>query len=500
MTRAADIVSSLHAHPLAARPRPVPVRNTWQAFLSLWRHGGEPALRDERGLRWTAAGASLGLHLGFVALLLWFAMVQLPPPPEEAGEGARIRIEFVGRGTPDAAEDGLPAAIPEPAASSAASSAQARPAPAPPERVITPPDIASPTPSVAQREVPEPTPAAAQQPLQVTETPQPTVDFVLPPPTPRVTEIVPRNIEAPELAVPSREVVVPVRPNAPALPTPAVATPDVVRETALRTRDVPVPPQPSVVHTPEVPLQTRPARQIATEVPDVARRDVPTPPAPVSQPEPAASQVPAASVAETAQPARASDRPAQTAPTTAAPGARTATSSAPLRDDDWGGAERNVTGNERGGPGLLDSDGRARLPPGAVAGDPGAQRGAPGGQNDQWTRERFEQAGTWLQRPPYDYAPTRFDQYWVPSESLLAEWVRRNVREMEIPIPGTSLRLSCVISVLQFGGGCGLVNSNIQHNPATARPPPDIPFKPELQEGNGALPPNIEPPTNQPEP
>ena len=115
-----------------------------------------------------------------------------------------------------------------------------------------------------------------------------------------------------------------------------------------------------------------------------------------------------------------------------------------------------------------------------------SERGAPGGENDGWSRERIAQSGTWLKRPPYDYTPTSFDKYWAPNESLLAEWVRRGIQTMEIPIPGTSSKLSCVISVLQFGGGCGLTDPNMQDQPAVARPPPDVPFKKELQEDNGS--------------
>lgn len=125
-----------------------------------------------------------------------------------------------------------------------------------------------------------------------------------------------------------------------------------------------------------------------------------------------------------------------------------------------------------------------------VPGQDGASntdRGAPGGDNDGWSRDRIAQSGTWLKRPPYDYTPTSFDKYWVPNESLLAEWVRRGVQSVEIPLPGTSTKISCVISVLQFGGGCGLNDPNMQDQPAIARPPPDIPFKKELQEDNGSV-------------
>ena len=117
----------------------------------------------------------------------------------------------------------------------------------------------------------------------------------------------------------------------------------------------------------------------------------------------------------------------------------------------------------------------------------GEDRGAPGGEGDSWSRERISSAGTWLKRPPYDYSPTSFDQYWVPNDSLLAEWVRKGVKQVEIPIPGTSTKIKCVVSLLQFGGGCGLTNPNMNEQPAQARPPPDVPFKKELQEDNGSV-------------
>jgi len=99
----------------------------------------------------------------------------------------------------------------------------------------------------------------------------------------------------------------------------------------------------------------------------------------------------------------------------------------------------------------------------------------------------LDRAGTWLKRPPINYTPTRFDKFWVPSESLLENWVRRNIREVAIPIPGSSKKIHCVVSLLQLGGACGIDDPNMQDQEATARPPPDIPFKPELQEDQGAL-------------
>ena len=128
---------------------------------------------------------------------------------------------------------------------------------------------------------------------------------------------------------------------------------------------------------------------------------------------------------------------------------------------------------------LFDAQGRVKLPPGS-----GAEVG--GGLPPGMVTEdiaNLDRAGTWLKRPPIDYSPTRFDEYWMPGGTLLQEWVRRGVREVSIRIPGTSKRIHCVVSLLQLGGGCGINDPDMQDQEATARPPPDIPWKPELQEG-----------------
>jgi hypothetical protein len=151
------------------------------------------------------------------------------------------------------------------------------------------------------------------------------------------------------------------------------------------------------------------------------------------------------------------------------------------KSDDWGASTRNVagTGSGRGkdgkgdgkGPGLFNADGSVRLP-------------------DEWSQQTgldIDRAGTWLKRPGLEYRGTRFDRYWIPQGTLLEEWVRRGVKQIAIPIPGTRLRLECVVSLLQLGGGCFPVNPDANAQPATARPPPDIPFKPELQEDNGSV-------------
>ena len=154
-----------------------------------------------------------------------------------------------------------------------------------------------------------------------------------------------------------------------------------------------------------------------------------------------------------------------------------------------GSSTRNRPGGQPGGspgqklgekPGLFNADGTPRL----VDAPP------PGGNAPGTVEQRIadlDRAGTWLKRPPYDYTPTAFDKYWRPRETLLQEWVRKGIKKLSIPIPGTDKKLECVVSLLQFGGGCGIADPNKNEQPASARPPPDIPFKPELQEDNGSV-------------
>ena len=81
----------------------------------------------------------------------------------------------------------------------------------------------------------------------------------------------------------------------------------------------------------------------------------------------------------------------------------------------------------------------------------------------------------------------------MPNETLLAEWVRKSIKEVLIPIPGTNKRIRCAVALLALGGACGISDPNLNEQPATARPPPDVPFKPHLQEGNGSVRPGAPP-------
>jgi hypothetical protein len=492
--KAEDVVALLAQRPLP-KPDPVaPALNRLQALRALFYQDWDPPLREERGIRWLAGFVSLVMHLLFFVLLVLAALVNVPlPPPAGADSSSRVQVEFIGRGTPEQQGGGPPAEQAAPAQSAAATTSAAAAAsstPAlPPLAVGEPaaPALSSEVPELQQRQVPEPSPPAAPQTLQVTETPVPTIEFVLPPPTPPTLEVAPPQIRTPELGVPTREVtVVPAPPAQPELPRRPVEAPQVVApEQQIQQREIAAPapqvrqlqlPSPAV-RTPELRAPAVSVREAEVPAPQPRPSPAGTAAAPAAAPGSAAAQTAAATPPQGAQSNAASSAPGAAD----RPGGRPA----PTRADDWGDSNRNLPGETgasgRGQrPGLFNSDGSVRLPgagDAATGGDSGGSRGAPGGEQDAWTRERLEQAGTWLQRPPYDYEPTAFDKFWVPNESLLQEWVRKNIRETSIPIPGTTKRLKCVVSILQLGGGCGIVDPNLNEQPAEARPPPDIPVK-----------------------
>ncbi|WNH52659.1 hypothetical protein [Stenotrophomonas oahuensis] len=600
--RAAEMVAQLMKRPLPGPPGRLPALSFPQALRQLAWQTWDPAPRDQRWMRWTSAAISVLLHVMFALLLVWVAVIRPPVEPEQGGDGGRMRVDFIGQGTPAEQGGGQPgdsaaaqpgnagAAQPNTAAAARPTNAvsdrsnvergsaplseasQPQPADTPSEPVPPPPP---PTP-VAATPPPEPTPApepqptpptpapAVEQPIQATDVAEATTDFVVPPTTVPRTEIrvVPREapqvtvrqrtvttVEAPqvtpatpqlrpiepqlrprEITVREREVTVVTAPT-PAIPvtTPRVEVTLPQREVQVREREVPsvpvvdvtIPQLPSrevsvrlPTRSPEVAVRERtipnapprPSPETAatasatpTPAPASAPSTTPTPAvvergsAPLtSAPSPSASRAEPGSTSTSPARSAASATPSPSSTPAARPAPNPGDWSTPARGDDWGAASRNAPGSTaqanqgtgRTGDGLFNADGSVRVPNQDGSGN--SERGAPGGENDGWSRERIAQSGTWLKRPPYDYTPTSFDKYWAPNESLLAEWVRRGIKSMEIPIPGTSSKISCVISVLQFGGGCGLTDPNMQDQPAVARPPPDIPFKKELQEDNGS--------------
>jgi hypothetical protein len=471
------------------------------------------------------------------------ALVRPPVQPEQGGDGGRIQVEFLGGGTPQDSGDGEPAAAAAGSAAAAAATSQdapaaSRPSPAaatapqPPTPASAPEPVASvePTPTP-----PAPAPTAVEQPIQATDVAEATTDFVVPPTSVLRTEVrvIPRD--APEVQVRERTVEVVEAPTPPVVaPTvrpaqPQVRTPElVVREREVTVVNAPTPPVPTPgprveVNVPQRDVQVRerevtPTPSVSVTVAPVPQREVNVPgrspevtvreravpnasarPAPVAATPSTAASTPSAapgpSTASQSAPSRSTaSSPAPATTPAARPSATPGNWATPARGDDWGAADSNRAGERSGaqanqgagrtGDGLFNADGSVRVPDQGGSGD--STRGAPGGENDGWSRERIAQSGTWLKRPPYDYTPTSFDKYWAPNESLLAEWVRKGIKAVEIPIPGTSSKISCVVSLLQFGGGCGLTDPNMQDQPAVARPPPDIPFKKELQDDNGS--------------
>ncbi|MFT4199080.1 MAG: hypothetical protein QM601_14460, partial [Pseudoxanthomonas sp.] len=356
----------------------------------------------------------------------------------------------------------------------------------------TPPAPAPPTPAP---------PVATAQPLQVTETPQPSTDFVLTAPTPPQVQA-----QLPQPRVVERAVAMPEpvpQVQAPALPQLRVREPQAaarpVPESALHAREVAMPEIAEPVVAPDIraPSVAPRAPQVTLAVPapgrvqerEVAQPAIAASPAPATGAQPAANEGTAASAAQ-------SQGQAQSPPATVAGGSSGgAVAHAPgagalptpgaglpsaRHADDWGASKTATAGNagaaDQGVQGLFNGDGSAKLPDRNDSGAGGTARsGVPGSR--QQARIDADRAGHWLDRPAFGYQPSIFDKYWVPDGSLLQQWVDKAIREVEIPVPGTGKRIKCVISVLQAGGACGLYDPNKQDRPASARPPPDIPVK-----------------------
>ncbi|KLD76853.1 hypothetical protein Y886_19015, partial [Xanthomonas hyacinthi DSM 19077] len=256
---------------IAALPQAVPAPTSrlsalspWQAFRRLWWQHWDPAPYDQRWWRRIAALVSLALHLLFALFLLWVAFVRWLPPRPDVGEAGRVQVEFVGRGTPAetgggaAAQDAAAAAqqaAAARAAQQAATTAAAQTAAMAAARAASATPAASAAPAQAESNPPSPPP---EQPLQVTETEQPSRDFVLPPPSVREPTLTPRAIAPPSVQVTEREVEMVTE-------VPAVAQ--------IRPREVPVPraPEPQLqVREREVPA---PLPQVQVQIPQIRARD-----------------------------------------------------------------------------------------------------------------------------------------------------------------------------------------------------------------------------------
>lgn len=493
-------------------PRRVGDLGRWQAFAAMWRQQWQPPIPEERGLRWFAVGMTAVIHVILAVMLMWLALLQfLGVPVTREGETV-VQVEYIGDGTPDTPGGGdAPPQVQETEPDEAAAQAQPSPAapsrPAPTEPPQATPDLQAPLPEIAQRDVPEPQLPApsepvAEQPVAVTEPRnEEPVTFVLPPPTlrPRTTDPAAPELRTPTPNVTARDVSEPVQPIQRDIPPRPLADPTLAaRAPSVSERSIPEPLQRPALPSRAVPARPVAVPDLAATAPQVRRVDVPTPqPRPGTAAPSGASGTstradrasPAASASSgSSLPSSATARPSAVAraaevgvgPRTApAPGAWPS----PRRADDWGDADRNRPGAPAGGrPGLYNPDGSLRVP-----GAPGSA--APGQPPGTITDEiaDLDRAGTWLKRRPNEFEPTRFEQYWRPHQNLLEEWVSKGIKKVMVPIPGTNKKLECVVSLLQAAGGCTVSDPNLNEQPASARPPPDIPFKPELQEDNGSV-------------
>ncbi|MFT3762514.1 MAG: hypothetical protein QM761_07860 [Pseudoxanthomonas sp.] len=510
------VVGHFVVHP-PAPPAGWKASNRWQAFRALFYQGWEPPPREERGLRWFAGAISLLLHLLFALFLLVFALVGVRPPPPDDAASSRTQIEFIGQGTPEETGGGAPgeAAAPAPSPSAAA------PAASPPA------SAAASAPSASQqaaqaRPAPPPPPTAAAQPVQVSEATEAPAEFVLPEPRVRIVETPTATPRTPQLEVPTREVTVvetpslqpTVRPREIDVPALAQPTPQ------LRERDIPAPVQLPQLRAPQIESRAPAEPQLRQPTAEVREREIP---APVQLPQVRTPQIegrlsaepglrradagvrereipaPASTSGAAAESAAASGQAPQSqgdAPASAtaaspgqgnqgttnlsgpAAGNRAGGQPSPKRGDDWGVSDRNAPGQDAGAagrkPGLFNADGSLRVGD-DLAGKTTTQPGPPGSRAQQ--AADADRANKWLERVEYAYEPTMFDKYWVPRESLLEEWVRKGIKSVEVSIPGTGKKVRCVVSMLQLGGGCGLFDPNLNDQPATARPPPEIPVK-----------------------
>ena len=479
--RAQELVSLVSTSGLSPRVE----TGKWWRFTPVVLRGWEPPRRDERGLRLSSGTLSFLLHFALILALSWLMHARFalaPDPDTQRGEHV-IEVEFIGTGTPE--EEGGGADTPQ-----ATVEPEPEPEPQPETPVASQPSPVVPpesAPATAQQSEPEPEaavaeplPAPADQPLVVTETDVPEGAFQVPPippveieaPALRAVEIAPRSREI-ELAQ-TRDLVAPV--IAPEQPAPReLAQPEI----QIREREVVLAPAPQALPRPEIEAPQIEVPASEAPVQSARIRDVPMPPAREAEAdsgeaaaEPEDSGTTAVAAAEAQQP-DAGRGPA--------PEVRDGGWSSPVRDDDWGDSSRDQAGGQEGTSSLFNPDGSVRLPgEGRVGG------GLPPGTITE-DYEKIDRMGTWLKRPPTDYEPTSFDRFWVPSESLLQEWVRRSVRTVLIPIPGTNKSIRCDIVTLAVAGGCGIVDPNLQDNPASARPPPDIPFRPELHEDQEGL-------------
>ncbi len=497
-------LSALKAEPVVAlmaqRPLRTPLRAAgdvrgWRLLTALWRTDTAPRSREDQRLHRQGMALTALAHVLLAAFWLWLTWVHIPGPlPAPAGNHV-VQVEYIGDGTPQQTGGGEPAQTPAQTQVELLEQPPQQPPPAPGPSSAPAQAVAQSQPTVTEpAQIPPP---PAPQPLQVSEVAEPSTSFVLPPttlpelrsaqsPSDQQVIVQPRQITLEEPQALPQVQLRPLQPSA-QTPTPPVIQPQVRQRDVAMEQPVTLPQvrAPALATSPTLAPQANANTQ-------VRQRDVALNPAPAAATAAApgsasaAAAQPAASATDAATPANAASAGTAAAATSGVgpkPAASAGAWPAPKRGDDWGEGNRQRAGDALGEyGGLHGRDGRPNLPAGMAQSGGGLPPGT-----DTWTREHFDRNGTWLKRPPLDYRASRFEQYWRPHETLLEEWVRRGIKQMQIPLPGTSKRITCVVSVLQLGGGCGITDPDINDQEAIARPPPDIPFKPELAEDQDAL-------------
>lgn len=446
---------------LRNRPYPrhsLPVRGderTWlQSFWHVLRTDGIDAPVDERRYRWISGALSLLLNLIFAVALIYFMYVQYlamhEPPPEDE---AITLVEFTGRGNPlEGGGDAQPSQQPAPATASAPSAAAA---------------------SAATAAASNASPASAAEQAQET-----------PPAPPRVTLSEPREdpeaFELPDVRLPS--------PSTVASPTMQLPRGEVT------VREIGAPVERPQINLP-TPVGNAPQASIAMPTQGIRERSI-------AAPATGTAATPSLATSATTGTTGRASAPASTGTAAAArpTGSGTASSTGPRSTpapggwyqnrpaDDWGNSTRNRDGSSQGsrnsregmltGNDLFDEQGKPKLP---YKGS--ASRNDPPGLRNGEIRD-LDRAGTWRKRRPTDIGGSG-SMVWLPNEDVLEELVRRGIKDFQIKIPGTSSVLRCRISLLQLGGGCMPDDPNMQDQEAVARPPPSVPYKPELNQHNG---------------
>lgn len=456
----------------------------WQSLRSLFRNSWDNEDDGNRRLRIGSAIASLVINMFFAAMLLWLMYLRfMVRPPQE--EEVATRVQLIGQGAPEEEGGGTPTPQPEVTVARAS----------PRETKSTTPESAAPeSAAVAPSQVQAQAEAVSTMQMQAPQTPvKPVPSQPLPPSTPilvaKPTAAIPKFTQPPQ--------------QMPQLPTPVAPPQPELQAQVLPNIPEPKPAEPTPlpsVRTQAVAMPTLPTQSRTVTTADLSKsvRDVPTPPAPA-----AASAAPASAAASSASGANAPLR--GNAATTGAPSttagsgtgiqptgrgtgagtqAKTGGPPTPLKNDDWGAASRNVAGQSRG----AINGGRNG---GANSNNYDTSGTAKYGA-DQFTvriKDPYKE-GSWVKRQVRKDDPTMFAPYWVPNETLLEEWVRKGVKEIEIPLDGSGKRvIKCKISLLALGGACGIAGgiNGVQDNPARARKPPAVPFKSKYFDDPSAL-------------